>query len=62
YVTTTTTYETMISLGFGPGPDGPDDDALTLDDATALAAALARAVTAARDTRPRPPQDGDAPA
>jgi hypothetical protein len=49
YVTATTTYQTVIALGYGA--EGADDaEALTLDEADALAAALIKAVTRARAT------------
>ena len=49
YVTATTTYQTLIALGYGA--EGADDaEALTLDEADALAAALIKAVTRARAT------------
>jgi hypothetical protein len=53
YVTSTTTYDPLISLAVGD--DDPDSEALTLDEADALATALSRAVTAARDAHAHPP-------
>ncbi|WP_239308925.1 hypothetical protein [Frankia sp. Cj3] len=60
YVTSTTAYEPLISLGLGD--DDPDSEALALDEADALAAALSRAVTAARDAQARQIPNGDSPA
>jgi len=59
YVTSTTTYDPLISLGIGD--DDPDSEALTLDEADALAAALHRAVTATRDGQARQIPNGDGP-
>ncbi|MEX5637796.1 DUF6907 domain-containing protein [Parafrankia sp. FMc2] len=42
HITATTTHQPMIWLGLGP--EGRASEALTLDEATALAAALTRAV------------------
>ncbi|CAO5174514.1 conserved hypothetical protein [Frankia sp. AiPs1] len=60
YVTSTTSYDPLISLGIGD--DTPDSEPLTLDEAAALAAALTRAVTAARDTPTRRNPDDTSPA
>ncbi|MEX5713377.1 hypothetical protein AB1484_35430 [Parafrankia sp. FMc6] len=59
YITATTTYQPVISLGIGP--DGADSEALTLDEADTIAAALTRAVTAARNTQAHRPSDDNAP-
>ncbi|ORT46686.1 hypothetical protein [Frankia sp. KB5] len=60
YVTSTTTYDPLISLGLGD--DDPESEALTLDEADALAAALTRAVTAARGAQTRQNLNGDSSA
>ncbi len=60
YVTATTTYQPVISLGLGD--DDTDSEALTLEEADAVASALTRAVTAAHDGQARQPQDNDGPA
>jgi hypothetical protein len=56
YVTATDTYQPVISLGVGE--EDPDSEAFTLDEADALAAALTRAVAAARNSQTvQPPND-----
>ncbi|KPM56934.1 hypothetical protein E0F15_20535 [Frankia sp. B2] len=58
YVTATTTYQPMISLG--AGEEDPDSEAFTLDEADTLAATLTRAVAAARNAQThQPPKDDD---
>ncbi|ABW12265.1 hypothetical protein Franean1_2842 [Parafrankia sp. EAN1pec] len=57
YVTATTTYQPMISLG--AGAEDPDSEAFTLDEADALAATLTRAVAAARKAETHRPPKGD---
>ncbi|WP_131787160.1 DUF6907 domain-containing protein [Protofrankia symbiont of Coriaria ruscifolia] len=60
YVTSTTTYDPLISLGLGD--DDPDSEALTLDEADTLATTISRAVTAARDAQTRQSPNDDSPA
>jgi hypothetical protein len=61
YVTATTTYQTVIALGYGA--EGADDaEALTLQEAEALAAALTHAVARARTTGTDRPSNDDGPA
>jgi hypothetical protein len=50
YVTATTTYPPMISLGLGP--DGADNEALTVVEVDAFIAVLTRAVNTVRTTPP----------
>ncbi|MCM3883081.1 hypothetical protein [Frankia sp. R82] len=60
YVTSTITYDPLISLGIGD--DDPDNEALTLDEADALAAALIKAVARARATGTGQPSNDAGPA
>ncbi|MCK9903573.1 hypothetical protein CC117_29135 [Parafrankia colletiae] len=57
YVTATTTYQPMISLG--AGEEDPDSEAFTLAEADTLAATLTRAVAAARNAQPHQPSKDD---
>jgi hypothetical protein len=57
YVTATTTYQPVIFLGVGE--EDPDSEAFTLDEADALAAALIRAVAAARNAQTGQPSSDD---
>jgi hypothetical protein len=60
YVTSTTAYDPLISLG--KGNDDPDSEALTLDEADALATTLRDAVTAARGAQTPPSLNDESPA
>ncbi len=57
YVTATTTYQPVISLGLGGAGEPADDDAFTLDEADTLASAITRAITAVRSAPTSRSQD-----
>ncbi len=57
YVTATTTYQPVISLG--RSVDSPDNEVLTLDEAAAVAEAFTRAVAAVRAAQASQPSHDD---
>ncbi|WP_261566926.1 hypothetical protein [Frankia gtarii] len=60
YVTATTTYQPVISLGLDDNGEPADNEALTLDEADTVASAITRGVTAVRNARTSGSQDDDA--